>query len=53
MATTTLQKEYEKMVQLIEDDARMSDAQKYEIMFGKPYKDNNQDPWKGVVESIG
>lgn len=36
--TTTLQKEA---------DATMSDEQKYEIMFGKPYKDNNRDPWRG------
>ena len=51
--TTTLQREYEKMVQLIKTDVDMSDAQKYEIMFGKPYKDNNRDPWKGAVKNVG
>lgn len=51
--TTTLQKEYEKMVQIIKADATMSDEQKYEIMFGKPYKGNNRDLWKGAVENIG
>lgn len=43
---TELQTAYEQMKKTVQADSKLSDADKYQIMFGQPYI--YKDPWKGV-----
>lgn len=45
---TTLQTAYEQMKTISTEDSKLSDADKFQIMFGQPYEYKN--PWKGVSE---
>lgn len=39
---------YEAMQETVSEDSKLSDEEKFQIMFGKPY--TYKDPWKGVIE---
>lgn len=46
----TLQDLYEEIQRVIQADANMSDAEKYELMFGEPYTYKN--PWEEAKRNV-
>lgn len=47
-AMANLKDVYEAMQEAVSEDSKLSDEEKFQIMFGKPY--TYKDPWKGVIE---